>query len=210
MQVERRFNIAPGQDALAVTADRDGTPRADRLRWGLVPHWADDPKIASRMINARSETAAERPAFRDALRNRRCLIPADGFFEWQRVDAKLKQPWWFTREDHALFAFAGLWASWRPQDQPGVEPLRTFTILTTTAAAGVGDIHDRMPVMLEPEAEATWLDHGTAADELAQLLTPCSAIARIPVSAAVNDPANDGPDLLLPVVPAAPSTPTLF
>ncbi len=208
--VEQRFNIAPGTDVVAVTTDREGAPRGDLLRWGLVPHWAESPKVGYKMINARAETVAERPAYRDALATHRCLIVADGFYEWQpRVNGP-KQPWWITREDHAPFAFAGLWASWRPA--PDVEPLRSCTIITTRASRSVHAIHDRMPVILEPAAEAAWLDHGTTPAALAELMTPFSATAQVPVSTAVNDAGHDAPDCIEPVDPGPdePASPTLF
>ena len=207
--VERRFNIAPGQDVLAVTTDREGRPRGELLRWGLVPHWAESPKVGYRMINARAETVAERPAFREAFAERRCLILADGFYEWQPRAHGPKQPWWITREDHAPFAFAGLWASWRPA--PDVEPLRSCTIITTEATPSLREVHDRMPVILEPEAEGTWLGAAAGAD-LRDLLLPFTATARIPVSRAVGDAAHDEPDCIARVEPEPdePAAPTLF
>jgi putative SOS response-associated peptidase YedK len=198
--VRRRFNVAPTDDVVAVTTDREGTPRGDVLRWGLVPFWAEDPKIGARMINARAETVADKPAFRDALARRRCLILADGFYEWQRHDAGPKRAWWITRADGEPFAFAGLWATWRPRgaDRDAVEPLRTCTILTTAANAVVGPLHDRMPVILPPGAEAAWLDHGTAARELHALLTPLDPelTSARRVGSAVNDARHDEPDCL--------------
>lgn len=206
--VERRFNIAPGQYVLAVTTDRDGAPRADTLRWGLVPYWADDPKIGWRMINARAETAAGKPAFREPLARRRCLILADGFFEWQPLGAGRKQPWWITLPEQAPFAFAGLWATWRPKGQDGVEPLRTFTILTTQAAASLREVHDRMPVMLPRDAEAAWLDAATSPATIAELLAPCEGTVRVPVGPGVSDPANDTPDVIVAVDPLPADEPT--
>ena len=212
--VEQRFNIAPGQHVLAVTTDREGVPRADRLRWGLVPHWAQDPKIGWRMINARSETAAEKPAYRELLQRRRCLILADGFFEWQRLSGGRKQPWWITLPGHEPFAFAGLWATWRPPDRDDVEPLRTCTILTTSATAALREVHDRMPVLLPRDAERAWLDHATAAGTVAELLAPREGTERVPVGPQVSDPANDTPDVLAAVEPLPPDppeqAPTLF
>ena len=197
--VEPRFNIAPGQDALAVTTDREGVPRADMLRWGLVPHWADDPKIGWRMINARAETAADKAAFREPLRHRRCLILADGFYEWQRLGARRKQPWWITLPGHEPFAFAGLWATWRPKGRD--EPLRTFTILTTQPTDALREVHDRMPVLLPPDGEAVWLDPATPAGVVAELLAPREGLVRIPVGPDVGDPANDSPALIEEVAP---------
>jgi putative SOS response-associated peptidase YedK len=208
--VEQRFNVAPGTDVVAVTTDREGAPRGDLLRWGLVPHWAESPKVGYKMINARAETLAERPAFRDALATRRCLIVADGFYEWQPRKHGPKLPWWITRADHEPFAFAGLWALWRPA--PDVEPLRSCTIITTEATASLREVHGRMPVILEAGAEAAWLDHGTAPGALADLLAPFEGTTRIPVSTAVNDAAHDAPDCIEPVDPGPdePASATLF
>ena len=146
LQIQRRYNVAPGDDVLAVVQRRDdAAPEGTLLRWGLVPFWASDPKeVAAKTINARAETVAERPAYRDAFERRRCLIVADGFFEWSGG-----VPHWITREDGAPFAFAGLWASWRPQGASReVEPLRSCAIVTTAAAGPVRALHDRMPVIL--------------------------------------------------------------
>jgi len=208
--VEQRFNIAPGQDVLALTADREGSSRGELLRWGLVPHWADSPSAGHRMINARAETVAERPAFREAFAERRCLIVADGFYEWQPREHGPKQPWWITREDHEPFAFAGLWASWRPSED--VEPLRSCTIITTRATPSLREVHDRMPVILQPGAEAQWLAPGGEAGRLLELLEPFAATTRIPVGRAVGDAAHDAPDCIEPVEPGPdePAAPTLF
>ncbi len=210
--VEQHFNIAPGQDVVAVTTDREGARRGDMLRWGLVPHWADSPKVGYKMINARAETVQERPAFRDAFERRRCLIVADGFFEWQPREHVAKQPWWITRADGLPFAFAGLWATWRPA--PDVEPLRTCTIITTHAGDALRDIHPRMPVILEPGGEDAWLDAGTRADALAALLVPLpdGETARRPVGRAVNDAGHDEADCIAAVEPEPdePSSPALF
>lgn len=208
--VEQRFNIAPGQDVVAVTTGRDGAPRGELLRWGLVPHWADSPKAGYRMINARAETVAERPAFREAFAERRCLIVADGFYEWQPRAHGPKQPWWITREDHEPFAFAGLWASWRPA--PDVEPLHSCTIITTEATASLREVHDRMPVILPAGAERLWLDPAAQPGALHDLLVPFAATTRIPVGRAVGDAGHDAPDCIEPVVPEPdePAAGTLF
>ena len=162
LDVRQRFNVAPGDDVVAVRTGRDGARRGDVLRWGLVPHWAESPRLGARMINARAETLAEKPAFRDALARRRCLVVADGFYEWERRDGARKQPWWITRADGEPFAFAGLWATWRPGRRRGRRPaLRSCTIVTTAANAAVAPLHDRMPVILPAGAEATWLDPAT-------------------------------------------------
>jgi putative SOS response-associated peptidase YedK len=205
VEVRRRFNVAPGDDVLAVTTDREGAPRGDILRWGLVPHWADDPqKLGLKLINARAESMAERPAFRDAFAARRCLVVADGFYEWERRPDGTKQPWWITRPDGDPFAFAGLWATWR--GQPDVEPLRTCAIVTTRASAALARLHDRMPVILAPGAEAAWLDRDTPTDDLLDLCAPLADTGARPVGPAVNDARYDGPDCLEP----APAPLTLF
>src|SRR3954468_3263375 len=174
VEVRRRFNVAPGDQVLAVTTDREGAPRGEVLRWGLVPHWADDPAtLGLKLINARSETMAERPAFRDAFARRRCLVLADGFYEWERRPDGTTQPWWVTRPDGEPFAFAGLWATW--SGRPDVEPLRTCTIVTTRASAALAPIHDRMPVILPSGAEDAWLDAATPADALHDLCAPLEA-----------------------------------
>jgi putative SOS response-associated peptidase YedK len=199
VELRRRFNVAPTDDVAAVTTDREGRPRGDALRWGLVPFWAEDPKIGSRMINARAESVMEKPAFRDAFASRRCLILADGFYEWQRRDGS-KRPWWITRADGEPFAFAGLWATWRPKGADGVEPLRSCTIITTTASAAVAPLHDRMPVILPSEAEAAWLDPATSPARLLELLVPLDpgATAMREVGTAVNDARHDAEDCLDP------------
>jgi putative SOS response-associated peptidase YedK len=201
LEVRRRFNVCPGDEVAAVTTGREGEPRGELLRWGLVPFFAKDPSIAFRMINARAETVAEKPAYRDAFERRRCLIVADGFYEWEKRPAQPKLPWWVTREDGAPFAFAGLWATW---DAPDGTQLRTCSIITTQANATLRDLHERMPVMLADEGqEAAWLDHATAAPDLHDLLfpPPDALTTRRPVGAAVNDARHDGPECLLPPGP---------
>jgi len=198
LEVRRRYNVAPGDDVLAViNADRaKSSPAGAVLRWGLVPFWATDPReISVKTINARAETVAERPAYRDAFAGRRCLIVADGFYEWSAG-----APHWITREDGEPFAFAGLWASWRPRDgTEDLEPLRTCAIVTTAAAGAARDLHDRMPVILERGEEAAWLAPDTPAADLHALLEPPGPplVAR-PVSRAVNDARHDAPDCLDP------------
>lgn len=208
--VERRFNIAPGQEVLAVTTDSECARRGELLRWGLVPHWAESPKAGYRMINARAETVAERPAFREAFAHRRCLILGDGFYEWQPREHGPKLPWWITRADHAPFAFAGLWESWRPASD--VEPLRTCAIITTEATASLREVHGRMPVILAAGAEQAWLEPGADPVALQDLLLPFEQTTRIPVSTAVNDASHDGPGCIEPAraEPDAPASPSLF
>jgi putative SOS response-associated peptidase YedK len=195
VEVRRRFNVAPGDVVLAVTTDREGVARGDVLRWGLVPHWAEDPgALGLKLINARAETVAERPAFRDAFARRRCLILADGFYEWERRPDGTTQPWWVTRPGGEPFAFAGLWASWR--GRPGVEPLRTCAIVTTEAAEALAGIHGRMPAMLDPGAEDAWLDAATPQAALRDLCLPLEETGARAVGPAVNDARYDGPGCL--------------
>jgi putative SOS response-associated peptidase YedK len=212
VEVRRRFNVAPGDAVVAVTTDREGAPRGDVLRWGLVPHWADDPdKLGLKLINARSETMDEKPAFRDAFERRRCLVLADGFYEWEKRPDGTKQPWWVTRSDGEPFAFAGLWATWRPPADC-VEALRTCAIMTVHANDSVASLHDRMPVILDPGAEAAWLDPGTPAPELQALLAPLpdDVTALRAVGPAVNDARHDAEDCLDPPGPADAPPATLF
>ena len=195
LEVRRRFNVAPGDDVLAVVGG-DAGPAGALLRWGLVPFWASDPReVGVTTINARAETVAERPAYRDAFARRRCLIVADGFYEWSGGVAH-----WITRQDGQLFAFAGLWATWRPRETGGgVEPLRSCSIVTTAAQGSVRDLHDRMPMILAPDDERTWLDPRTPADDLHALLAPVDPkLVFRPVSRAVNDARHDDPDCLDP------------
>ena len=190
--------MAPGDDVLGARGRR--RLHGELLRWGLVPHWADSPAVGVKTINARAETVAERPAYRDAFA-RRCLIVADGFYEWEKREDGPKQPWWVTLAGGEPFAFAGLWASWR---SPEGERLRSCAIVTTRAAERIAQLHDRMPVILDPEAEAAWLAPET--EEGAQaLLRPIDddALALRAVGRAVNDARYDGPECLAP--PAPPS-----
>ena len=171
------------------------------LKWGLVPFWADDPKIGNRMINARAETVAKKPAFRQAFRRRRCLVPADGFFEWNKgpSDGKkpTKTPYWIHRADGAPFVMAGLWERWEPENGSA---LHTFTILTTDAVPEIRDIHQRMPVILPEKAADAWLAADTSAEDLVSLLGPYGEGLRFhPVSSVVNSPRNDSPECIEPV-----------
>jgi putative SOS response-associated peptidase YedK len=201
VELRRRFNVAPGDEVAVVTTDREGSPRGALLRWGLVPHWSKDTSSAYKMINARAETLAERPAYRDALRTHRCLVVADGFYEWQPREGRPKQPWWVTRADGAPFAFAGLWATWTGPDDV---QLRTCTIVTTDANDALRDIHARMPVILPgQDAEEAWIDHATPVGALPELLVPLpdDLTGRRPVGSAVNDARYDGPECLAPPEP---------
>ncbi len=191
-----RYNIAPTQLA-PVVIEKAGRRTLSLFKWGLVPHWAKDPKIGNKMINARAESVADTPAFRTAFARRRCLVVADGFYEWRPSPAgRGKQPYRFTLADGGLFGMAGLWETWKP---PEGEPLSTFTIITTTANERVRQFHDRMPVILHPEHEATWLDPGQQdGRELSRLLVPypADAMREYPVSTRVNSPGNDSPECI--------------
>lgn len=196
-----RYNVAPSQPVYAA-AEHDGRRHLVALRWGLVPSWAKDPKIGNRLVNARSETAADKPSFRSSFRKRRCLIPADGFYEWQRREDGSKVPYLIHRADGAPMAFAGLWSVWRDPEAPDAEPLRTCTILTTEANAFMAGMHDRMPVILEADAWDPWLDRDLAdVERLRALLGPADdrLLTGHPVSTEVNSPRHDHPGLLEPV-----------
>ncbi len=206
LEWEPRYNIAPTQPVPVIRRSGSGlTWKASTVRWGLIPSWASDPAVGARAINARSETAASKPSFREPLQNRRCLIPADGFYEWQRAE-KMKQPFCFEVGDGALFAFAGLWDRWRSPDG-GV--LETCAILTTTANELLTGIHDRMPVIIEARHYDRWLDPTVL--DAPSLLKPFNAglMRSYPVSPRVNVVANDGPECSMPVEQPA-KTPTLF
>jgi putative SOS response-associated peptidase YedK len=201
---EARYNIAPTQDVLVVRADPvDGRRIGSMLRWGLIPSWTkgDKPPSGPPMINARAETLAEKPTFRTALRRRRCLIPADGFYEWQQSPGAArgkKQPFYIHRPDGKPFAFAGLWEKWssRAADTPAESALviESCTIVTTTANNTLRDLHDRMPVILSPNDYAAWLDSKTEEPAaIAHLLAPCGddELVAEPVGTHVNKVAND-------------------
>ncbi len=194
-----RFNIAPSE---AIAAIRLPKPNAQRelalLRWGLIPAWAKAPDTGAKMINARSETAATSPAFRAAFRRRRCLVPADGFFEWQKLDRR-KQPFYMRMQDGQPFAFAGLWEHWQGKDGQVID---TCTILTTDPSDLLRPIHDRMPVILDPAAYTLWLDPSVQDPErLRPLLRPypVDRMEAYPVSQLVNSPVNDLPDCIAPL-----------
>src|SRR5580765_5080777 len=204
-----RYNIAPTQEAAVVRQDRQQPKRLFSLmRWGLVPYWAKDASIGFKTINAMSETAAEKASFREAMRRRRCLVPADGFYEWQKLGRKEKQPYNIGMADDGLFAFAGLWERWA--DSAGT-PLNSFTILTTTANPLLAGIHDRMPVILKPEDYAVWLDPGmTNPAGVADLLRPFDArlMKKYPVSTRVGNADNDDPECIQETMPSAPQPET--
>ena len=184
-----RWNIAPTQE-VAIVRRRDEGRELALARWGLIPSWAKDAAIGNRMINARAETVAEKPAFRDSFRKRRCLMPADGFYEWQKIGAR-KQPWLLRRKGGAPFAFAALWSRWH--DPASGRPVETCALLTTTPNALASRVHDRMPVILPREAFALWLDPGAEPGALGALLAPLPAeqMEAWSVSTRVNDPRHD-------------------
>jgi putative SOS response-associated peptidase YedK len=197
VQIEQRFNVAPGDDVVAVVM-REGGPTGALLRWGLVPPWAEDPSVGFKMINARAETVADKPAYRGPFQRGRCLIVADGFYEWTRDAAR--QPFHITRDGGEPFAFAGLRTAWRDPSDPDGELLRSCAIVTTAANPVVAHIHPRMPVILDPADEQEWLDPGTPPGRLEQMLhaLPNELTHARPVSKAVNDARCDAPECLAP------------
>lgn len=215
------YNVAPTKQIITVVQrhprDEDGTPDPDvvertlrLVRWGLVPFWAKDPKVGAGMINARSETAATKPAFKRALNARRCLIPAAGWYEWQR-GRDHKQPYYTHHTDGSSLAMAGLWEYWKPKDDPDnayPDGLVTASVLTTSAVGPLAQVHDRMPLLLPSSAWDAWLDPDAGADNEAvtALLVPPppELVAELeirPISAAVNNVRNNGPELLDPLGP---------
>jgi len=192
-----RYNIAPSQPVLIVRADDEGNRSAAWVRWGLVPAWSRGPDSRYSMINARAETVAARPAYRSAYRSRRCLVPADGFYEWCRLDGG-KQPWFIHRRDDGVFAFAGLWERWQPGDDR--DPVVSCTILTVPANALMAPIHERMPMILPPDQWPAWLDRRSSTGALQELLQPRDDDEMIAaaISTRVNNPRHDDPDILLP------------
>ncbi|HSM50694.1 MAG TPA: SOS response-associated peptidase [Thermoanaerobaculia bacterium] len=203
-----RFNIAPSQEVPIVRAAPTG-PRHELalVRWGLVPSWAREAAIGNRLINARAETVTEKPAFRDSFRRRRCLVVADGFYEWQ-TGGRRKQPWHFRRPDGTPIALAGLWARW---PDPAGGDLETCAILTTEANEVVAPVHGRMPVLLDRAGAEVWLHGGAESARLASLLAPApsGALVGYPVSPAVNDPRHDAPDCVLPLPSREPGSASL-
>jgi len=218
------YNVAPTKPVYAVMTR---TPRAEEqsarapapvrelrvVRWGLVPSWAQDISIGSRMINARAETVSEKPAFRNAFSKRRCLLPADGYYEWQAPPAGTKgpkQPYYIFRRDHSSLAFAGLYELWRDRSMPTDEPaawLWTATIITTTAPDELGEIHDRMPMVIDQASWTDWLDPGnTDVADVRALLAPAATtgLTSYPVSPEVNFVRNNGPELIEQADPVAP------
>ena len=198
LQWEPRFNIAPSQSIPVLRNDPHGDKRETvTLRWGLIPSWADDIHIGNRLINARAETIVTKPSFKQAFKSRRCLVPADGFYEWES-SGKSKQPFFIQMADERPFVFAGLWERWT-KSQPAIE---SCAIITTTPNALVADIHDRTPVILTEAAAMLWLDRNVEdADLLTSLLAPYpdGAMVAYPVSTLVNSPLHDSVDCIQPV-----------
>lgn len=201
--IPSRYNVAPTQSAPVVTSDDEtGFNILQHLQWGLVPSWADDPKIGSSLINARGETVASKPAFRSAFKHRRCIVPISGFYEWKPIPgSKIKQPLYITPTDQGdIWLLAGLWERWKGSDGA---PLDTFTVLTTSANEAMLKIHDRMPVILEPAAAQVWLHHKSASaaspdSTLTSLIAqyPAERMLFTPVSRLVNSPRNDSSECI--------------
>ena len=192
------YNVAPTDEALVVV-QREERRAITAYRWGLIPHWATEAKVGSRMINARAETITASPAFRDAFVRKRCLVPVDSFYEWKR-EGTVRQPYRIVRRDGRPLALAGLWAGWK---DPATDTVRrTFTIITTTPNEAIADLHDRMPVIVTEDAWARWLDPAPAeSGELLGLLAPTDAVELevYAVDRAVNDVRRDGPELIAPL-----------
>jgi len=189
------YNLTPGQDIAGVRVDRDGVLRLHALRWGLVPFWAKDAKLGRRLINARLDSLAGKPAFREAFTRRRCLIPASGFYEWGVDAAGKKQPFFIRPRGEPLLAIAGLWERWRA---PSGEPLETCVIVTTEANALLAPIHDRMPVLLARAAQDVWLDARSDVVTITELAARGPELETWPVGTAVNDPRNDDERVIAP------------
>jgi len=201
-QLTPRFNIAPGQDVATIHQAEAGRSVLAPRRWGLVPFWAKDAKIGARLINARAETLDAKPSYREAFRRRRCLVPADGFYEWAAAGSGPRQPYWVARADGACFAIAGLYERWKSPDSPEGQWLETCTLITTDASERLRTIHDRMPVILAAADYALWLDSGLY--ELARLREllrsqPGEDLTLRAVSRRVNRPDHDDPACIAPL-----------
>ena len=192
--LEPRYNIAPTQLISSILSAPGGEKQLQMLRWGLIPSWAKDAKISAKLINARAETVSEKPSFKAAFKRRRCLIVADGFYEWQRQEKK-KQPYYFRLQNAQLFAFAGLWEQWKSPDE---DIINSCTILTTEANDLLRPIHDRIPVILESKNYELWLDSEAQQPQLQQLLRPYQAdlMTSCTVSTKVNNPKNNTPECI--------------
>jgi putative SOS response-associated peptidase YedK len=197
--IESRYNIAPTQKIVTVVQNPEtNTYQFQQLRWGLIPSWAKDTSMGAKLINARAETVAEKPAFRSAFKHRRCLVLADGFYEWQRQEGK-KQPFYFRLRDSQAFAFAGLWEEWKSKEG---DKITSCTILTTEANELLQPIHERMPVILNPQNYDLWLNHHMHNPEALQKLLqpyPAQGMTAYPVSTLVNNPKCDRPECIVPL-----------
>jgi putative SOS response-associated peptidase YedK len=191
------YNIAPTQHA-PVLHLHEGERFLEMYRWGLIRHWARDASIGARTINARAETVASKPSFRTAFRERRCLVPASGYYEWQATPEG-KQPHFIAPADGAVLTFAGLWEEWRPAQD--AEPVHTFTILTTAATGALRSLHERMPVVLEGDDRALWLDPRTSVAELRERLRPAheEMLRHYPVHRRVGSPRSNDPGCIVPL-----------
>lgn len=202
-QHDPSWNVAPTAEVLAVAASSEGIRRLGTFKWGLVPSWAKDPSIGNRMINLRAETVSEKPSFRRTLAKHRCIIPVDGFYEWKHMEkGRKKQPFFIRSRDGTVLALAGLWEAWKDRAEQDDEWLRTCTIVTTTPNKLLAPIHDRMPVVLPPEAWDTWLDReNDDVDTLAALLQPApdDLLELYPVGTDVNNVRNDSDQLVMPL-----------
>jgi putative SOS response-associated peptidase YedK len=201
LNVPPRYNIAPTQEAAVVRLRAEGGRELVLLRWGLVPSWSQGPDSGYGMINARAETVADKPAFRGAFRRRRCLVPADGFYEWRKEGAR-KQPYRVRLEDGGLFSFAGLWEHWEGGPEGAPQAIESFTIIVTDANELLKPIHERMPVIVAPSDHDAWLDaEGTRPEDAAALLRPFPAdrMEAYRVSLRVNSPRNDDPGCIAPL-----------
>lgn len=213
IDLHESYNVAPTQLAPVVRMLPEGRT-ISLLRWGLIPSWANDAAIGNNLINARAEGVATKPTFRDAFAARRCVVPANGFFEWRKAEGGKKQPYYIHPSDEEPFLFAGLWESWV---SPDGEVIETFAIITTDANAKVAELHDRMPVILDRAGADKWLNPATPREVLQSLLKPCppERVTMHPVSTAMNSPAYNAPDCVapteaLPLARPARDQPTLF
>jgi putative SOS response-associated peptidase YedK len=196
--VEPRYNLTPGR-AVAVVREREGQRRLDALQWGLIPFWAKDATIGRKLVNARLDSLAEKPAYREAWQRRRCLIPASGFYEWSEPKGGRKRPYFVRPGSEPLLALAGLWERWRT---PEGEKLETCVIVTTDATAELAKIHDRMPLLIPRDAHASWLDLRSTVEDMLALAARPPALEAHPVGFGVNDPKNDDETLIAPVAEA--------
>lgn len=196
---EPRYNLTPGQ-AVAVVREHEGRRRVHALQWGLIPFWAKDPTIGRKLMNARLDSVATKPAFREAWQRRRCLIPASGFYEWSEPRGGRKRPHFIRPVGEPLFALAGLWERWRT---PTGEKLDTCVIVTTDANAQLMQIHDRMPLLIPRDAQALWLDPKSSLEDVLKLAERPPSLEAHPVGFGVNDPKNDDETLIAPVAETA-------